>query len=113
MLTILPAPTFATTRFGIVCPATKFRFDDVGRASPPGCTVTNPPAVGPVTVTFRITAETPDAGTPPTPVTSSATVPPAATFAVPGRPTPDRVSSTRAGPTAEKSDVLGKYPTTS
>src|SRR5215203_2418404 len=104
MLTIPPAPTFATTRFGIVCAATKFRFDDVGRASPPGCTVTNPPAVGPVTVTFRMTLETPVDGTAPTPVTSRFTVPPAGTLVVPGRPTPVRVSKMRAGVNEENSE---------
>src|SRR5665647_1889448 len=68
--TLPPVPTFTVTAFGIVVPALdQFRFDAVGRATPVGETVKTPPDVVSVTVTFSTTAETPDAGTPPTPVT--------------------------------------------
>ncbi|GEP49176.1 hypothetical protein MSA03_26840 [Microbacterium saccharophilum] len=71
-------PTFTVTRFGIVCPPLKFRFEAVGIAVPDGYTVTNPSRDGPVTVTFITTAATP-AGTPERPATWSATVEFAAT----------------------------------
>src|SRR5664279_4415803 len=92
------APTGARTRFGTVCPAVKFRFEARGRGEPEAYPVMNPPAVGAVTVTFSTTADTPVAGTPPCPVTLTATVAPARTAAA-GAPVPDRVSSTRSGAT--------------
>jgi hypothetical protein len=68
--TIEPAvPTFTFTAFGITAPATKFRFDAVGRLSPFGNTVTYPPAVGCTAVTFSATAAA-STGTPPTFVTA-------------------------------------------
>src|SRR6185437_9687312 len=42
-------PTFTTTRFGIVSPAEKFRFDTVGAVTPSGYTSAFPPTVGAVT----------------------------------------------------------------
>src|SRR5665647_1342218 len=62
-------PTLTMTAFGIVAPMGQFRFDTVGRVVPVGDTVRKPVLVVSVTVTFRTTAETPVAGTPPTPVT--------------------------------------------
>src|SRR5665648_737578 len=90
------APTGATARFGTVWPATKFRLDAVGRVVWSPYTVTYPKLVGAVTVTLSTTAETPEAGTPPRPVTCNATVPPVPTGAV-GAPTPIQVSSNRDG----------------
>src|ERR1700710_1714228 len=84
------------TRFGIVSPALKFRFDADGNTLPAPCTVTYPPADGDVAVTFNTTADTPLAGTPPRPSTVTDTVPcPAPAASAP--PTPERVSITRAG----------------
>src|SRR5665648_998083 len=74
----------------------KFRFDAVGRAASSPYTVRYPGLVGAVTVTFNTTADTPDAGTPPRPVTCNATGPPATTGAF-GAPSPARVSSSRDG----------------
>src|SRR6476646_8217851 len=51
------------------CPATKFRLDVSGRVVPDGHTMTHPEAVGFTAVTFRTTADTPLAGTPPLPNT--------------------------------------------
>src|SRR5664280_329967 len=90
------APTGAMTRFGTLWAFTKFRFDAVGRADPSPNTVTYPPPVGAVTVTFNTTAATPEAGTPPRPATCRCTVPPAGTAAL-AAPTPARVSNNRAG----------------
>src|SRR5262245_59320289 len=45
-----PIPTM--TRFGIVCPARKLRFDDNGLETPNGYTVRNPCADGSVIVVF-------------------------------------------------------------
>src|SRR5664279_1198592 len=94
--TLPSAPTGATTRFGTVWPATKFRLEVAGRAVPSAYTVTYPGLAGPVTVTFTTTADTPAAGTPPRPVTCRCSVPCAATAAF-GAPTPVRVSNNRAG----------------
>jgi hypothetical protein len=55
---------------------------------------------GAVTVTFNTTTDTPEAGTPPLPVTCNATVRPAATATF-GAPSPMRVSNNRD----EASDV--------
>ncbi len=65
------APTFATTKFGRVSPAGRFRFDAFGFAAPDGYTVKNVFCVGDVAVTFTTTAPTPDAGTPPRPNTGN------------------------------------------
>ena len=59
----MPRPT--VTRFGIVCPATQFRLEALGRGVPPGQTVRKDGAVVLVTVVLRTTAVTPVAGTPP------------------------------------------------
>src|SRR5664279_3996420 len=92
------APTGARTRFGMVCPAVKFRFEARGRGEPEAYPVMNPPAVGAVTVTFSTTADTPVAGTPPCPVTLTATVAPARTAAGGfGSVAPLRVLDTRSG----------------
>src|SRR5450631_581227 len=91
-----PVPTGAMTMFGTVWPGTKFRFEATGSALPSPYTVTNPVPAGWVTVTFNATDETPEAGTPPAPVTCRCTVPRAGT-APAGAPVPFRVSSNRAG----------------
>ncbi len=116
-LTDPPFPTVATTKFGIVKPGVKFRFDAVGKPPPVGYAVMNPAADGPVTVTFSTTAPTPDAGTPPCPATSSTTVPDGAT-APTGAPVPTRVSNNRAGTNgpyapADTGSPERKYPATS
>src|SRR6478735_4955408 len=98
----LPVAGFTptVTRLGLVCPATKFRLDALGIA-PLGHTVTWLAMLGLVTVTFITTADTPDAGTPPRPVTCSERVtPPLNGVAV--VPLPVRESMSRAG-------VSGKY----
>src|SRR4051812_17248583 len=56
------------------------------------------PAPGdPATVTFNTTADTPDAGTPPSPVTCNDTTPPGAMAPACPTPRPTRVSNNRAG----------------
>ena len=67
--TLPSAPTGAMTRFATVWPATKFRLDTPGSAVPSPYTVAYPALVGAVAVRFNTTAETPEAGTPPRPVT--------------------------------------------
>ena len=90
-------PTGAITRFGTVCPGTKFRFEAVGRDVLSPYTVTYPGLVAAVTVTFNTTADTaPVPGTPPRPATCRCTVPPAATATRPA-PSPVRVSNKRDG----------------
>src|ERR1700722_5508395 len=85
------------TRFGTVCPAEKFRFDATGGVlSEDGNAVIKPNACGWVTVTFRTTAATLLAGTPPRPVTCKPNVPCAATGPATA-PTPVRVSNSRDG----------------
>ena len=74
-------------------------FDEPPNVPPPdGSTCTYPSCRGLVTTTFNVTALTPDVGTPPRPVTCSATEAPAAGRAA-GAPTPARVSKIRAGAT--------------
>src|SRR5262249_22813662 len=75
-----------------VCPGTKFRLEASGWVAPAGQTVRKPCAVGLVTVTFRTTAEVPEAGTPPWPATGRGRGPPAP-IVLPSR----RVSSSLAG----------------
>src|SRR5215510_11827834 len=94
-LTLPPLPTCTTTRFGIVSPVTKFKFDANGRATPVGHAVKKLCAVGFVTVTFSTTAVAPT-GTPPRPVTCKSNDAPPPNGAT-GAPFPDRVSNTRAG----------------
>ena len=65
------------TVLGIVCAATRFRFDAFGRAEPHGHTVTNPGADASTPVTFNTTADA-SAGTPPDPATCNSIVSPAA-----------------------------------
>ncbi len=65
----LPSFTGTVTRLGIVRPATQLRFDELGAVSPCGKTVRWPSCCGWVTVTFIVTAVTPEAGTPATPAT--------------------------------------------
>src|SRR5664279_6225540 len=93
------APTGTMTRFGMFCPAWKFRFDVSCWGVPDGHTVMYPAAAGPATVTFRATADTPVAGTPPCPVTCTEIDPVAGTG--PDAPWPIRVSESApaaAGP---------------
>src|SRR4051794_20786875 len=82
---------------GVVCPATKLRFEATGREAPVGNTVRYPAVVGLVTVTLSTTAVAAD-GTPPTPVicTSSTWSGPSVCPAY-GLPLPGRVSRIRAG----------------
>ncbi len=97
----MPLPLTPTvTRLGLVWPATKFRFEALGIA-PLGHTVTWLATLGLVTVTFITTADTPEPGTPPRPVTCSERRAPPANGA-PIVPWPVRESMTRAG-------VSGKY----
>ena len=103
MQTFPSVPSLAITAFGIVCPATKLRFDVVGRAAPQGYTLAKPVARASVTVTFRATAPA-SPGTPARPPTCNSIVPSAATNPWP-RPWPStveepgsvRVSRMRAG----------------
>src|SRR6478735_7960648 len=90
------------TMLAIVWPGVKFRFDALGRAAPVGHTVTKLGADGLVTVTFNATVPTPDAGTPPRPVTERFNVWPGPTLPTPANSpstvaAPARVSNRRAG----------------
>src|SRR6478752_2685986 len=70
------AGTRTMTRFGLVWPARKLRFDARGGEPwSPGYTVRKLGAVGSVTVTFIATATTPESGTPLRPVASHARMP--------------------------------------
>ena len=106
-------PTLASTRFGVVAPATTFRFDATGRSAPVGQTETNESAVGLVAVTLSTTASTPLAGTPPRPTTGRSNVS-SGPIGRPGRARPSmvgrfgRVSNNRAGTTGTKPSVVGK-----
>ncbi len=101
-VTLPSTPTLAMTRFGIDSPGTKFRFDANGRGDPAGYTVTNPGAVGPVTVTFNTTAPTPPAGTPPRPATVRSTAAPP-----PRAPPPANVASTVDAPARVSNNRAG------
>ena len=68
MLTLPPAPSWASTMLGTVWPAAMLTLDASGRRLPVGHTVRKLPSVGSVAVTFRATACAP-ADTPPTPAT--------------------------------------------
>src|SRR4051794_18077983 len=63
--------------FGTVWPATKLRLDAVGRGCPVGHAVRKLDVDGSVAVTFKATDPTPVAGTPPRPVTTTFSSPPA------------------------------------
>src|SRR6476620_53738 len=96
---ILPsAPTGTTARFGSVCPARKLTLDVDADGAPFAYAVSQPASSGVVTVRFTTTADTPWLGTPPTPVTCTATDADGPTRAR-GAPVPLRVSSTRNGAT--------------
>ena len=99
--TLPPAPNFTVTRFGITCPAPKFRFDAFGFGVPVGNTVKNDPSVASVTVTF-ITTAVAAAGTfdpPPKPVTCNDLAVGATT--IPANPLfANRESKIRSGVTA-------------
>src|SRR5258706_15350300 len=96
------SPSLAMTALVATIPGAGFRLDVAGRADPAGNTVRNVLAVWSTAVTFRTTASTPVAGTPPRPVTLTFTVCPGPTWppAV-ARPSmvaePGRVSRSRAG----------------
>jgi hypothetical protein len=62
------SPTLAMTRFGRTCPGIGFRLAAIGRGEPFGNTVTYDSAVWEMAVTLTMTADTPEAGTPPRPV---------------------------------------------
>src|SRR3977135_4450415 len=87
------------TRLGTVWPATQFKLEAVGlEAAPVGHAVKKLAAVVLVTVTLRITADTPVAGTPPAVVTWIARLEPAPCLLPAwGRRLPERVSCMRAG----------------
>src|SRR5664280_3807496 len=85
------APTGTMARFATSRECTKLTFDAVGRLVPDGQAVTKPSAIGLTAVTLTMTADTPDAGTPPLPVTFRARAVP------PPRAPPPRVSRIRAG----------------
>ena len=71
---ILPSgPTGTTARFGSVCPARKSTLDVDADGAPFAYAVSQPASSGVVTVRFTTTADTPWLGTPPTPVTCTAT----------------------------------------
>ena len=93
-----PAPTGTTAWFATTEPARKFTFEVMGCDWPDGQAVRWLDAVGPTTVRLTTTADTPDAGTPPRPVTTTSRTDPPANGA-PGVPRPDRVSTIRAGVT--------------
>src|SRR5450755_1684810 len=98
------------TRFGMLCPAWKFRFEVTCRGVPDGHTGMYPGEVGAATVAFTTTADTPVAGTPPCPVTCNETDPNAGTG--PDAPCLVRVSMIRAGGSeATAPGVLGVPPT--
>ena len=92
-------------------------FDTV--AAPSGETVRNPAPPVSVNVRFTATAVTPEAGTPPRPVTCTTLVSRAASLPGPARPVPSRLSTRRAGVAADTyrpafDEVAGvKYPKTS
>src|SRR2546425_845426 len=96
MLTLPPVPTFTTTRLGMVTPPFQLRFEARGLGWPVGHTVRKDPAVVSVTVTLSTTADTPLAGTPPTPVTVKSSEPPGPSGWL-NPPVPLRVSRIRAG----------------
>ena len=98
--------------FAIVCPADAFNVDAVGRVAPAGQAVTNVDAVGPVTVKFTDTADTPEDGIPPRPVICTVIVRPGPTFTA-GAPLPERVSNNRTGVAGLKNEAVGNHPFTS
>jgi len=91
-MTFPSAPTGTTARLATFRPETKLRFDVVGRFSPDGHAVTKPAPAGVTDARFMITADTPDVGTPPWPVTFSARP-----FRPESGPPVLRVSKIRAG----------------
>ncbi len=95
-------PTGTTTRFGTVWPASKLRFEVVGRVPPPGKAVTCPGLAALVTVTFRATAVTP-AGILPLPAIFTLAEEYALTMPI-GAPVPVRVSRRRVGVYGVKSE---------
>jgi len=68
-LTVSLSPTGVITRFGTICPATKFRFEAVGRGVWSAYTVMYPGLVGETTVTLIVQATS--AGWPPVSLNSS------------------------------------------
>src|SRR5260370_38232432 len=93
--------------FGTVSPGVQWRLEAGGSAVQVGNTVKKPLAVWSTAVTFRTTALTPVAGTPPAPVTWMFNVVPAASvdpaFVW---PLPARVSVMRAGTSALNSPAV-------
>src|SRR5919202_1108711 len=105
-LTLPSAPTLATTRLGTSWLGTTLRLEALGRGAPVGNTVSQVDAEASVAVTFITTAATPEAGTPPTPVTVTAAVSWLPTLAG-WPPTAVRVSRMRAGVRAVKEGERG------
>ncbi len=105
--TLPPVPSFTITRFGTVCPPTKLRFDDRGRALPAGHTVRNDGPTGLVTVTFKTTEPAPAGGPPGWPVMATSVVVPPTIDVV------SRVSSRRAGTRGVNALPVGNQPSTS
>src|SRR4051812_45822079 len=108
-----PVPILTVTRFGIVWPVPKFRFEALGTLPPVGNRVRNDGLVPPVTVVF-MTAAVASLGTP-------TVVPTVSDFGVPALTAPlnppnvDRESRMRVGDVAWKRAPPpgSKYPTTS
>src|SRR3982074_1438250 len=101
MLTSPAVPTGTIPLFGTVTPAIQFRFETVLRGAPAGHTVRKLAAVVLVTVTFKITPDTPGVGAPPAPVTWTLRVAPGPSVLLAlGWPLAGRVSVMRAGVSA-------------
>src|SRR6267143_172242 len=110
MLTLPPVPSFTRVRFALVVPAHQFRFEASGLADPVGQTVKKLQAVVLVAVMLRIPAATPDAATPPAPVTWTSICPPVpSVLPALGCPLAGRVSVIRPGtiPTCPPAVPLG------
>src|SRR5687767_12770644 len=96
------------SRLGLTSPGGTFRFDASGLVSPVGHAVIQVAAVGATAVTFRTTAVTPEAGTPPMLVTVTFRLWPAPMR--PAGPGADRESHTRDGDTGVyRCPPLGPY----
>src|SRR6056297_3133491 len=100
-----PLPdSVAIAVFATIWPATKFTVDAVGRRGVQGKAVRKPPSDGSTATTLNTAAVAPT-GTPARPATCTATWRPAGIRSEP--PSPLRVSSSRAGTTEMKLEVVG------
>ena len=89
-------------------PGLKFKFEANGLVTPVGQAVKKLAAVVSVAVIFITTAVTPEAGTPPRPVTRKSNTPPGPR--APDSPSPDRVSKIRLGVSGVRSPAHGASP---